>query len=403
MNVLIADKFEDSGRAALAGGGCVLDYRPGTKDAALVDAIRDTGAEVLIVRSTKVTRAMLEAGRLSLVVRAGAGYNTIDVAAASERGIFVANCPGKNSIAVAELAFALILALDRRVPDNVADLRRGVWNKAEYSKARGLHGLTLGLVGVGEIGKEMIPRARAFGMPVVAWSRRLTRARAAELGIEWRDSPLAVAASCDVLSVHVAADVQTRNLIGEDVFRAMRPGSMFINTARAEVVDHAALARAITERGILAGLDVFPSEPAGGTGQVTEALFQLPGVIGTHHIGASTDQAQEAIAAETARIVLDYKATGRAPNVVNLAKKSPATHLLVVRHLDRVGVLAAVFDRLKEAGINVQETENIVFEGAQAAVARIHVNQPPSAETLEAIRASTTDILSLSLVAVAAA
>jgi D-3-phosphoglycerate dehydrogenase len=401
MKVLIADKFEDSGRAAMATGGCVLDYRPGTKDAALVDAIRDSEADVLVVRSTKVTRAMLEAGRLSLVVRAGAGYNTIDVAAASERGIFIANCPGKNSIAVAELAFGLIMALDRRLPDNVADLRRGAWNKAEYSKARGLFGRTLGLVGVGEIGKEMIPRARAFGMNVCAWSRRLTRERAAALDIEWRDSPLAVAASCDVLSIHVAADVQTKNLIGESVFAAMRPGAIFINTARAEVVDHAALARAVTERGLRAGLDVFPSEPAGGTGEVKEPLFELPGVIGTHHIGASTDQAQEAIAAETARIVLDYKATGRAPNVVNLAKKSPATHLLVVRHLDRVGVLAAVFDRIKAAGINVQETENIVFEGANAALARININQAPTPATLESIRRATTDILSLSLVTLA--
>jgi D-3-phosphoglycerate dehydrogenase len=244
----------------------------------------------------------------------------------------------------------------------------------------------------------MIPRARAFGMPVVAWSRRLTRERAAELGIGWRDSPLAVAQSCDVLSVHVAADVQTRGLVGEDVLAALRPGAIFVNTARAEVVDHAALSRAVTERGLRVGLDVFPSEPAGGTGEVAEALFQLPGVIGTHHIGASTDQAQEAIAAETARIVLDYKATGRAPNVVNLAKKSPATHLLVVRHLDRVGVLAAVFDRIKTAGINVQETENVVFDGANAAVARIHLNQPPSATTLDSIRSSTGDILSLSVV-----
>ncbi len=398
MKVLIADKFEDSGRAAIAGGGCELDYRPGTKDAALVEAIKASGAEVLVVRSTKVTREMLEAGRLSLIVRAGAGVNTIDVAAASERGIYVANCPGKNSIAVAELAFALMLALDRRIADNVADLRRGVWNKAEYSKARGLYGRTLGLVGVGEIGKEMIPRARAFGMPVVAWSRRLTAQRADELGIERKDSPAQVAAACDVLSVHVAADIQTRHLIGEDVFLALKPGAIFINTARAEVVDHAAMARAITERGLRVGLDVFPGEPSGGTGDVREPLFELPGVIGSHHIGASTDQAQEAIAAETARIVLEYKATGRAPNVVNLAKKSPATHILLVRHLDRVGVLAAVFDRIKAAGINVQETENIVFEGANAALARIHVTQAPSADTMAQIENSTDDILTLSLV-----
>jgi len=274
-----------------------------------------------------------------------------------------------------------------------------VWNKAEYSKARGLYGRTLGLVGVGEIGKEMIPRARAFGMPVVAWSRRLTAQRADELGIERKDSPAQVAAACDVLSVHVAADIQTRHLIGEDVFLALKPGAIFINTARAEVVDHAAMARAITERGLRVGLDVFPGEPSGGTGEVREPLFELPGVIGSHHIGASTDQAQEAIAAETARIVLDYKATGRAPNVVNLAKKSPATHILLVRHLDRVGVLAAVFDRIKAAGINVQETENIVFEGANAALARIHVTQAPSADTLAQIENSTDDILTLSLVA----
>ena len=127
-----------------------------------------------MVRSTKVTEAILAAGALKLVVRAGAGYNTIDVAAASRRGIYVSNCPGKNSVAVAELAFALILALDRRVADNVIALRQGQWNKAEFSKARGLFGRTLGLIGVGRIGREMIPRAKAFGMPVVAWSRSLT-------------------------------------------------------------------------------------------------------------------------------------------------------------------------------------------------------------------------------------
>ena len=115
---------------------------------------------------------MLEAGSLSLVVRAGAGYNTIDVATASRRGIYVSNCPGKNAIAVAELAFALMLALDRRMPDNVAELRAGTWNKKEYSKARGLFGRTLGLLGYGNIGQEMARRAHAFGMPIVVWSRR---------------------------------------------------------------------------------------------------------------------------------------------------------------------------------------------------------------------------------------
>src|SRR5712691_2891747 len=303
MKVLVADKFEKSGLSGLEGLGCDVVYQPDLKDDALTEAIGSSGAEILIVRSTKVTKPMFEAGHLSLVIRAGAGYNTIDVEAASERGIYVANCPGKNSVAVAELAFGLILALDRRVVDNAADLKRGVWNKKEYSKARGLFGRTLGLIGVGGIGKEMIPRARAFGMPVVAWSRSLSPERAQVLGIERKDSPAAVAAACDVASLHVALEPETRGLAGADFFAAMRPGAFFINTSRAEVVDEAALKRAVREKGIRAGLDVFAGEPTGGAGDVAAPIFQLPGVIGTHHIGASTDQAQEAIAAATVRIV----------------------------------------------------------------------------------------------------
>lgn len=397
MKVLVADKFEDSGRRGLADAGFEVLYQPDAKDDALTEAVRTSGAEVLVVRSTKVTRAMLEAGHLSLVVRAGAGYNTIDVEAASEKGISVANCPGKNSIAVAELAFGLILALDRRIPDNTRDLEGGIWNKKEYARAKGLYGRTLGLIGVGGIGREMIPRAKAFGMPVVAWSRSLTDERARELGIERKDSIYQVAAAADVVSIHVALKPDTTKLIGEDFFAAMRPGAFFVNTSRAEVVDHAALERALDEKHIRAGLDVFQGEPTGGAGSVDAPIFRRRGVIGTHHIGASTDQAQEAIAAETVRIAREYKETGRAPNVVNLAKKSPATHLLVVRHCDRVGVLAAVFDRIKAAGINVQETENVVFDGAMAAVARIHLNQAPSAEVLREIEQSTSDILEVTL------
>ncbi len=398
MRVLVADKFEESGRRGLADAGFEVLYEPDAKDDALTQALKNSEAEVLVVRGTKVSRAALQAGHLSLVVRAGAGYNTIDIEAASERGISVANCPGKNSVAVAELAFGLIVALDRRISENTADLKRGVWNKKEYGKARGLFGRTLGLIGVGGIGSEMIPRARAFGMPVVAWSRRLTPERARELGIERKESPRDVAAASDVVSVHVALKPETTGLIGRDFFDAMRPGAFFVNTSRAEVVDQAALARAVSEHGFRVGLDVFAGEPSGGSGSVDDPIFQLPGVIGTHHIGASTDQAQEAIAAETVRIVREYRETGRAPNVVNLAKKSPATHLLIVRHCDRVGVLAAVFDRIKQAGINVQETENVVFDGAKAAVARIHLNQAPSEEILRDIEASTSDILEVTLI-----
>src|SRR5881275_1345994 len=173
MIILIADKFPESGLNELKAAGFEVVYDAELKDEALTQAVSSTGADVLVVRGTKVPGATLEAGRLSLVVRAGAGYNTIDVKTASARGIYVTNCPGKNSIAVAELAFGLMLSLDRRIHDNVGDLRQGRWNKKEYSKARGVFGRTLGLIGVGRIGQEMISRAKAFGIPVVAWSRSL--------------------------------------------------------------------------------------------------------------------------------------------------------------------------------------------------------------------------------------
>jgi D-3-phosphoglycerate dehydrogenase len=397
VKVLIADPFPESGQLELRQANFEVAYAPDLKDDTLPRSVREAGADVLVVRSTRVSAATLEAGQLSLVVRAGAGFDTIDVAAASARGIYVANCPGKNAIAVAELAFGLILALDRRLPANVTDLKAGRWNKKEYSNARGLFGRTLGLLGLGRIGQEMIGRARAFGMPVVAWSRSLTPEQATMLAVERKGSPVEVAAACDILSVHVALKEDTRHLVNEAVFRALRPGSYFINTARAEVVDQAALCKAVQERGIRAGLDVFVGEPAGGTGTVTDPIFKSDGVIGTHHIGASTDQAQQAIADETVRIIRAYGQSGRVPNVVNLARKTPATHLLVLRHFDRVGVLATVFNQLKAAHINVQETENIVFEGAAAAVARIHLDQAPTAETLQAIRAESSDIIDLTL------
>jgi D-3-phosphoglycerate dehydrogenase / 2-oxoglutarate reductase len=414
MKVLVADKFEQSGLAGLEAAGCDVVYQPELKDRALGDAIRTSAADVLVVRGTRVTAEMLDAGRLSLVVRAGAGYNTIDVEAASKRGIYVSNCPGKNAIAVAELAFALILALDRRVPDNVADLRAGTWNKTEYSNARGLYGRRLGLLGAGHIGREMIRRADGFGMSVVLWSRRLagedrplTAAESRELGIEHaaRAVPIAIAptpaelaARVDIFSVHLALAAETRGLVDRKVIDRFEPGAIFINTARAEIVDAAALTAAAREKRLRIGLDVFANEPAAGTGGFDDELATLPGVYGTHHIGASTDQAQEAIAAETVRIIRTYAETGKVPNVINLARRTPATHMLVVRHRDRPGVLAHVFDQLRGGNLNVQETENIVFEGAEAAVARINLDGAPTAALCERIRMNNDDILDLQVV-----
>jgi D-3-phosphoglycerate dehydrogenase len=403
MKVLVADKFEPSGLDGLRAIGCEVVYEPDAKDAALAAAVASSGASVLVVRSTQVQAPALDAGALSLVVRAGAGVNTIDVAGASQRGIYVSNCPGKNAVAVAELAMGLILALDRRLPDNVVELRAGAWNKKEYSKARGLHGRTLGLLGFGNIGQETALRARAFGMPVVVWTRRFAadaaeRARVgAALGITALATPEEVVQAADVLSIHLALARDTRGFVDAALLAHLKPGAFVVNTARAEVVDQAALAAAIRAKGLRAGLDVFAAEPTTATGAFADDIVQLPGVYGTHHIGASTDQAQEAIAGETVRIIRTYKDTGRVPNVVNLARTTPATHMLVVRHHDRPGVLAHVFTELRTAGLNVQETENVIFDGAQAAVARINLDGAPVAATVTAVRAHA-DVLDVQLV-----
>ena len=395
MKVLIADKFEASGIDGLKEAGCEVIYNADLKDNSLIEAIHETQAEVLVVRSTKVTEAMFDAGKLTLVVRAGAGFNTIDVKAASARGIYVSNCPGKNSIAVAELTFGLILALDRRIADNVADLRAGKWNKKEYSKARGVYGCTLGIVGIGQIGREVIARAKAFGMNVVGWSRSLTPKTAAEMGISFRQTIIEVARDSDILSIHLALAPDTKGFIGADIFEVMKPGSYLINTSRAEVVDQEALAQAIKTRGIRAGLDVFATEPSTATGDFSDEIVQLPLVYGTHHIGASTDQAQEAIASETVRIIKTFKDTGKVPNVVNLSDSTPATHMLIVRHHDRPGVLAHVLNAIKAADINVHEMENIVFEGAKAAVARIELDAKLDDQTLGLISSGNADIIEI--------
>lgn len=398
VKVLVADKFEASGLDGLKAIGCEVVYFPEVKDEGLVATIATEQPDVLVVRSTKVIDSMLAAGPLKLVVRAGAGYNTIDVAGASKRGIYVSNCPGKNSVAVAELAFALILAQDRRIADNVIQLRSGQWNKKEFSKARGVYGRTLGLIGVGKIGQEMIPRARGFGMPVIAWSRSLTPARAAALGVGYRASILEVASEADIVSVHLAMKPETRNVVNAEVFAAMKNGAIFINTSRGEVVDQPALVAAMKSKGIRAGLDVYADEPTSGVAEFTDDIRNEANLYGTHHIGASTDQAQDAIAGETVRIIQSFAETGQVPNVVNLAKRTPATHTLVVRHRDRPGVLASVLDAIRIAEINVQEMENVIFEGSEAAVARINLEAAPTAETLDKLKEENVDILELSLI-----
>ena len=400
MRVLIADKLSSAVSAQLEAAGCAVHTVVGLAGPELAEAIAAHQPDVLVVRSTKVGLPHLEAGSaLSLIVRAGAGVDNIAVEAASARGVYVSNCPGKNAIAVAELTFAHLLNIDRRIADNVLALREGRWAKGEFSKADGLAGKTMAVLGVGVIGREVIARAHAFGLRVRAWSRSFTPAEAQALGVTYCASPLEACAGAQILSVHLALAAGTRGLVDRTLFDALAPGAVVINTSRGEVVDQPALLDAVERRGLRAGLDVFATEPAGAAGDFTDPIGKHPRVYGTHHIGASTEQASAAVGDEVVRIIRTYLREGSVPNCVNLEVASPATHVLVVRHADRVGVLAGILHHLREDHVNVQEMENIIFQGAAAACARIRLDRAPSAATLERMR-EDAHIFAVSVVAI---
>lgn len=400
MKVLIADKFPEGKIDDIKKAGYEAVYDGELKEDKLLEALKEQKPDVIVVRSTKVGKSMIESTpSLSLIIRAGSGYNTIDVKTASERSVYVANCPGKNAVAVAELAFGLLLCLDRRIPDNVIELREGKWNKKEYSKAAGIYGSTLGIIGVGGIGREMIARAKAFGMAVTAWSRSLTPKKAEQLGVEYAKTPLDVASKADAVSVHLALTDDTRGLIGSDFFERMKPGGFFINTSRAEIVDEDALLAAIEKKGLRAGLDVFTGEPAYKSGAY-DGKMMTSGAYTTHHIGASTGQAQNAVADETVRILREYVDTGHVHNCVNIMEKTPASYMLSVHHKNRIGVLAGVLDIIREDNINVELMENIIFAGGDGACARIQIDGKLGSPEIEKIEKSSVEITSVSQVCI---
>ncbi|MGD0060373.1 MAG: NAD(P)-dependent oxidoreductase [Verrucomicrobiia bacterium] len=394
MKILIADKFSENHLDRLKKLGCDVTYNPSIKAEELPKLIGSS--KVLVVRSKQVAADTIQAGtQLAVILRAGAGVNTIDVKAASARGVYVTNCPGKNSVAVAELAFALLLAIDRRIPDNVAALRAHKWNKKEFSKADGVHGKTLGVVGLGQIGREVVKRAHAFGLHVIAWSRSLNLQKARDLNVEYTPDLDTLFRRADIISLHVALKPDTKKLVSADRIAMMKPNAILINTARGEVVDQTALRAALEAKRIRAGLDVYDPEPAEATAEFADPILDLPNLYGTHHIGASTEQAQEAIAEEAIRIIETYIKTGVVLNCVNLATRTPAKWQLTVRHFDRVGVLAFVMDQIRRANINIEEVQNIIFDGAAAACCRIQLNTEPGDKLLAAIKDGNPDVISV--------
>ncbi len=394
MRILIADKFSESHLDRLKKLGCDVTYNPSVKAEQLPGLIGSS--KVLVVRSKQVAADTIQAGtQLAVILRAGAGVNTINVKAASARGVYVTNCPGKNSVAVAELAFALLLAIDRRIPDNVAALRAHKWNKKEFSKADGVHGKTLGVVGLGQIGREVVKRAHAFGLHVIAWSRSLNLQKARDLNVEYTPDLDTLFRRADIISLHVALKPDTKKLVSADRIAMMKPNAILINTARGEVVNQTALRAALEAKRIRAGLDVYDPEPAEATAEFADPILDQPNLYGTHHIGASTEQAQEAIAEEAIRIIETYIKTGVVLNCVNLATRTPAKWQLTVRHFDRVGVLAFVMDQIRRANINIEEVQNIIFDGAAAACCRIQLNTEPGDKLLAAIKDGNPNVISV--------
>jgi D-3-phosphoglycerate dehydrogenase len=384
MNVLIVDKLSPEVVKALEALGVQVEVRDYLDADSLPGALKFT--DILVVRSTKVTAAAIKAAPLlSLIIRAGAGVDNIDLAAASAQGIYVANCPGKNTAAVAELAIGLLVAADRRIADGTMTMRNGAWKKKEFGKARGLAGRTIGILGYGAIGRATAQRALGLEMKVMAWSRSLTQEAAEADGVEFSSSPDELFAACDAVSVHLAFTPELKHYVGTRMLNLMRPGAIFINTSRGSLVDTAALRAAIASKNLRVGLDVFEGEPSGGECEWPDKELAAL-VTCTPHIGASTDQASEAVAAEVVRIVKTFKTTGHPPGTVNLNAHSPAKHRLVVRHYNRVGVLACVLDGLREEGINVEDMENTIFAGGSAACCSMRVDQQPSIMMLAALR-----------------
>lgn len=309
MKILIADQFPKNAINQLVADGFEVVFNHELINDELARTIVNTASEVLVVRSTLVTATMLSATHLKLVIRAGSGTNNIDTKAAGLHGVCVSNCPGQNAIAVAELCFGLMLSIDRHIPNNVEELKKGRWNKALFSRSQGLYQRSIGLVGLGSVGKEMIPRAKAFGMSVLGWSRSLTPDKASQYEIRQAPTPIALAKASDIVSIHIALTQKTQNFIDDDFLHAMRPGSILINTSRPGVIDEEALIHAVQFHGIRAGLDVFDGQPESEVGMIEKKMFNIEGIIGTHHIGGSTNQAQQAVGQETVRMIREYAKT----------------------------------------------------------------------------------------------
>jgi D-3-phosphoglycerate dehydrogenase len=386
MRLLIADPIDPQPLEELRVLGVEIASDPSLTKDTLPSALAGVG--ILVVRGTEVTKQAIEGAReLNLIVRAGSGTGNIDVEAASERGIYVANCPGRNAASVAELVMGLTIALDRRILEANADIVAGRWERGKYSGEWGLTGRHIGIAGLGSVGREVLSRARTFGMKPHVFSRSMSAAKAQKLEVAYAPTLERLASMSDVFTVHLPLGQQTTGIISRHVIESLPQGAIVINTARADLFDVPALLDLAPKKGLRVGFDVFPNEPRIASADFQTELAKLPGAICTPRIAGSTKQAHRAIAEDIARVVRCFLTEEDVPNVVNVCAASPARYVVVLRQLDKVGALANTLAVLKRHGINIEEISNTVFDGAKATCTKLRVSGRPSEACLKEITA----------------
>src|SRR6266850_4095672 len=348
MKVLVCDPVSPKGIA-------LLQQRPEFEvvalpgrlsEAELVPLVKDVVA--MLVRSeTKVTSKVIEAAPLLRVVgRAGVGVDNVDVEAATQHGVVVMNTPGGNTISTAELAFAMILSLARRVPQAHASMVAGKWDRKQFQGAE-LSGKTLGVLGLGRIGSEVARRALAFGMRVAGYDPFLTEARAQVLGIELMADLDKVYRDADFITVHMPVTEQTRGMLNAAAFARMKPKVCLVNCARGEIIVERDLLAALDSGKVgSAALDVFATEPL----PAEHPFRRHPGIILTPHLGASTEEAQEKCGIEVAEVIAGYLLTGEVRNAVNLPFLDAKTYEQVKPYLPLGAALGKLLAQLSPAG-----------------------------------------------------
>ncbi len=399
MKILVACHLPDFALEELRALSSELSYRPEIRPEELREAIRGVG--ILVVDGRRVSPEVLaRSDTLQMIVRAGPGRGDVALAEASAQGIFITHCPDQHAQAVAELAFGLVLALDRRIVENTLALRAGRWNRAEFGVGRGLAGRTLGLLGYGTIGREVAQRGRAFGMRVLVCCPTPGADEGEPATVRFCNWPREVARESDVVVVVAgASEAESRVLVDADFLESMREGALLVHVGQAGTVDENAVARIAPVRNLRVAMDVFTSEPIGDATRIRNKLWESPNVIGTQHIGPLTDQARHATAAEVVRVVRTFLVSGEVLHCLNLLEHSPATWQLMLRVRDAVGVMASILEAIRADGVNAEEVSSRVFLGARAAWCAISLDERPSNEALNAIRA-LKDVLYLELRAV---